>query len=234
MEPRKREGKVEDSHKYNNHNRTLTSLPQPLCIRVQQFHQIQVTVHTERMKSATSTIVSVAAVAAAAMPLASSFIVTQTPSRTVSAATSLAAKGFSNEDTNVSKKDDKSQGQIKREQQSSKYDELTQTGGQEYAIYVRQFGSDDESWLPCGSIAVPRGAQVSDAIFANTEGLQQSIVRQYPKLKGFEAEFEYGFNLKVYRDDPIEIAVNQSKPSGLSIGNWISNLLSPIDNSKMN
>jgi Family of unknown function (DUF6523) len=101
-------------------------------------------------------------------------------------------------------------------------------------IFVRQFGSDDKSWLPCGSIAVPRAAQVSNAIFANVDALVSSITRAYPKLKGYETEFEYGFNLKIYPDDPIEVARNDNKPKpGISIGNWISNLLSPIDASKV-
>ena len=46
-----------------------------------------------------------------------------------------------------------------------------------------------------------------------------------------EMEFEYGYNLKIYPDDPIQVA-NKSlggKSSGPSIGNWISNLLSPVD-----
>jgi hypothetical protein len=49
---------------------------------------------------------------------------------------------------------------------------------------VRQFGSDDQSWLPVGSVAVPRGAQVSDAVFANEDGLRKAIVRTYDKLRG--------------------------------------------------
>lgn len=98
---------------------------------------------------------------------------------------------------------------------------------------MRQFGSDDQSWLPCGSIAVPRNAQVSDALFANEANLKTSITRSYQRLKGFEEEFEFGFNLKVYPDDPIDVCVKGTpKQSGLSIGNWISTLLSPIDASK--
>jgi hypothetical protein len=116
--------------------------------------------------------------------------------------------------------------------QSSKYDEIASSGGQQYNVYVRQFGSDDTSWLPCGSIAVPRGAQVSDAVFANEEGLKSAIVRTYPKLKGFEGEFEFGFNLKIYPDDPIDVAVKGSTGSKKEgFGNWISTLLSPIDTS---
>ena len=79
----------------------------------------------------------------------------------------------------------------------NKYDEIAAKGGQEYSIFVRQFGGEDKSWLPCGSVAVPRSAQVSDAIFANEDALKSSITRTFPKLKGFEAEFEYGYNLKV-------------------------------------
>lgn len=144
--------------------------------------------------------------------------------------TLAAAKGFGQKPTPKVK----SEGQVKREQERSKYDEISATGGQEYNVFVRQFGSDDKSWLPCGAIAVPRAAQVSDAIFANEEALKSAIVRTYPKLVGFEAEFEFGFNLRVYPDDPIEVASkNGPRPQGLSIGNWISTLLSPVDASKV-
>ena len=129
---------------------------------------------------------------------------------------------------------EKTPGQIQRETQSKKYDEISATGGQEYNIFVRQFGSDDGSWFPCGAIAVPRAAQVSDAIFANDDALKIAIVRTYPKLKGFEQEFEFGYNLKIYPDDPVEVATKTGvRPSGFSFGNWINTLLSPIDASKV-
>ena len=139
------------------------------------------------------------------------------------------AKGFGEKP----KKPTKSSGQVDREQKADKYDEIAAQGGQEYRIFVRQFGSDDKSWFPTGSIAVPRGAQVSDAIFANEEGLKASIVKMYLKLTGQEQEFEFGYNLKVYPDDPIEVAFKGGvkKAVGPSIGNWISNVLSPVDNS---
>ena len=45
-----------------------------------------------------------------------------------------------------------------------------------------------------------------------------------------EMEFEYGYNLKVYPDDPIEVAMKGGgQSSGPSFGNWMSNLLSPVD-----
>jgi hypothetical protein len=142
-----------------------------------------------------------------------------------------AAKGFGSKPA----KKEKSAGAAQREQESSRYDEISKAGGQEYSIFVRQFGSDDKSWLPCGSIAVPRGAQVNAAIYANEEALRKAIVRTFPKLKGCEEEFEYGYNLKVYPDDPIEVAVKSSskKSSGWSVTNWVNTLLSPIDASKV-
>ena len=150
-----------------------------------------------------------------------------------STTTLCLAKGFG--EKKQTEKREKSEGQIKRESESSKYDEIANTGGQQYNIFVRQFGSDDSSWLPTGSIAVPRGAQVADAIYANEDGLKTAIVRTYPKLRGFEDEFEFGFNLKVYPDDPVEVAMKggMKRESGLSVGNWISTLLSPMDTSQV-
>ena len=167
--------------------------------------------------------------------LAAAFSVNQPTTQTRSTTTSQLsmAKGF--DDKAKPQKREKSAAQIQREKKSTQYDEIAGQGGQEYSIYVRQFGGEDESWLPCGAIAVPRGAQVSVALFANAEALKTAIVRQYPKLAGYEQEFEFGYNLKIYPDDPVEVAVKGNGPdAGMSIGNWISNLLSPVDASKMN
>jgi len=143
------------------------------------------------------------------------------------------AKGFGAEEKKPAPRV-KSDGQKKRDTESSKYDEISGTGGQEYSIFVRQFGSEDDSWLPCGAIAVPRGAQVADAIYANTDALKKAITRTYVKLNGMEDEFEFGFNLKLYPDEPVEVAQRGSgKSTGPSLGNWVSNLLSPIDSSSV-
>ncbi|GKY92250.1 hypothetical protein MPSEU_000196200 [Mayamaea pseudoterrestris] len=146
---------------------------------------------------------------------------------------SSTPKGFGSSKT----RREKSDGQIKREKESSKYDEIASQGGQEYNVWVRQFGSGgeagDKGWMPCGAIAVPRAAQVSDAIFANEQGLKAAISRVYPQLKGDEF-LEFGYNLKIYPDDPVETAKkNGPRPSGISVGNWINTLLSPIDASKV-
>jgi hypothetical protein len=145
--------------------------------------------------------------------------------------TKLYVKGFGKQPDPAEAKKPPSAASIERKQAVARYDEIAAQGGQEYRIYVRQFGGADDSWLPCGSIAVPRTAQVSNAIKANVDNLKTSIVRTYSKLAGQEAEFEFGYNLKIYPDDPVEVAnLNARLPSqGFSIGNWISTLLSPVD-----
>jgi hypothetical protein len=177
------------------------------------------------------TVLRISALAAAlVMSTTNAFTVPSTSNTISQSSTQLYAKGFGPPPPEPKKK---SAGQVDREQKASKYDEIAATGGQEYRIFVRQFGSDDKSWLPTGSIAVPRGSQVSDAIFSNEEGLRTAIVRAYPALKGNEIEFEYGYNLKVYPDDPVQVAMKGQGgvSSGPSVGNWISNLLSPVDTS---
>ncbi|KAL3928663.1 MAG: hypothetical protein SGARI_004969 [Bacillariaceae sp.] len=128
------------------------------------------------------------------------------------------AKGFGKEEAKPQKV--QTEGAKTRADAGDRYDSIAAAG-------------DDESWFPCGSIAVKRGEQVSNAIFGNELALQEAIVRTYPKLKGFEAEFEYGYNMKIYPDEPVEIAVKGNASSGPSIGNWMSNLLSPVDASQV-
>jgi hypothetical protein len=170
---------------------------------------------------------TIAVIASALPALASSFVVQ--PQR--SSSSSLMAKGFGKEDSQAPR--EKSAGQQERERAGSKYDEIAGSGGQEYSIFVRQFGSADDSWLPCGSIAVARGDQVSNAIFSNEEQLKSAIIRTFPKLKGMETEFEYGYNMKIYPDEPVEVATKRTGTDGPSIGNWFSNLLSPLDASNV-
>jgi len=49
----------------------------------------------------------------------------------------MAPKGFGEK----KEKRQKSDGEADREKKSNKYDEISATGGQEYNIFVRQFGS---------------------------------------------------------------------------------------------
>ncbi len=145
--------------------------------------------------------------------------------------TSLFAKGFG---ASPPTPRPKSAGQERRESEASRYDDISSSGGQEYNIFCREFGSSETSWLPCGSIAVPRGEQVAKAIYSNEDGVKAGVLRLFPMFKGKEDEIEFGFNLKVYPDDPIEMAV---KPGGEmkgglgGIGKWIGEVLNPVDTS---
>jgi Family of unknown function (DUF6523) len=163
---------------------------------------------------------------------------TATITTTTSALSSTSPKkgfGSDKEIDKVKEVKPKTAGAQKRDEGSKKYDEIAALGGQEYRIFVRQFGSSDQSWLPCGLIAVPRGAQVSAAIYGNVMELQKAIVRTYPKLKDMEIEFEYGYNLKIYPDDPIEVAKNTGPTNDniFTFGGWMKSLLSPMDTSKV-
>eukprot|EP00549_Striatella_unipunctata_P025540 CAMPEP_0118702962 /NCGR_PEP_ID=MMETSP0800-20121206/18239_1 /TAXON_ID=210618 ORGANISM="Striatella unipunctata, Strain CCMP2910" /NCGR_SAMPLE_ID=MMETSP0800 /ASSEMBLY_ACC=CAM_ASM_000638 /LENGTH=154 /DNA_ID=CAMNT_0006604335 /DNA_START=158 /DNA_END=622 /DNA_ORIENTATION=+ len=152
------------------------------------------------------------------------------------------AKGFDTPDSSSNKKQQQQQKkkaaspmELEQQAQANKYSKIASSGGQEYSIFVRLFGQEEEQWLPCGSVAVPRGKQVSDAIFANRENMEIAIVRSFPQLDGLEREFEYGYQLSIFPDDPIEIANKRKNANddGFSIGGWISNLLSPIDDSNV-
>ena len=146
---------------------------------------------------------------------------------------SLVSAGFSKGEDKAEKP--MTAGAQERKKLADKYDDLTAAGGQEYRVFVRQFGETDaEAWFPCGAVVVPRGAQVADAIYANEERLKESITRQFKNLKGKEQEMEFGFNLKVYPDDPVEVAVkdNTNRVDKLNPLNWLSTLLSPVDTSK--
>ncbi len=145
------------------------------------------------MKSVTKITALAVVVASHAATIAQAFVAPSSPSSAAVAFSSSSAsssssilplaatKGFGAPPPEPRKK---SSGAVDRETKASKYDEIAGAGGQEYRVFVRQFGSDDQSWLPVGSVAVPRGAQVSDAVFANEDGLRKAIVRTYDKLKG--------------------------------------------------
>ena len=71
---------------------------------------------------------------------------------------------------------------------------------------------------------------MSNTIYANETDLKTATVRTYPILRGFERAFEYGFNLKLYPDDPVEVAVKgKETEAGLSNRNRILILLSQVD-----
>jgi Family of unknown function (DUF6523) len=82
----------------------------------------------------------------------------------------------------------------------------------DFEIYIRIQGK--KNWYPVGVIAVKRSNQINQAIEANRQELLQGAFRLYPVLRKNQQQLEYGYRLKEYRDEPIQLAV----PSAQKIG----------------
>ena len=84
----------------------------------------------------------------------------------------------------------------------------------EFNIFVRI--KDKKNWFPIGSLAVNRSNQISRAIFQQEAELLQGAFRLFPILRKSQNNLEYGYRLKDYPDEPIQVAVRpapgQSNP----------------------
>lgn len=86
---------------------------------------------------------------------------------------------------------------------AQQYDKMKSDGLPEYEIYLRIQGK--QNWYPVGVISVKRSSQINQAIFANQEELLQGGFRLYPTLKKHQ-QLEYGYRLKAFKDEPIQLA----------------------------
>jgi hypothetical protein len=98
----------------------------------------------------------------------------------------------------------------KRTVASRKYDEMKKSGLPEFNIYVRIKGQGN--WLPAGSMTVNRSNQINHALFQQEEELLKSVFRLFPKLRKHQNNLEYGYRLKEFKDEPIQLAV-RPKPT---------------------
>lgn len=113
----------------------------------------------------------------------------------------MSAKGFG--PPKAEKKPAQTSG--RRAAAAKQLETMKSKGLPEYEVYLRVRGS--QAWLPVGAVAVKRSNQISAAIFANEEELQKGAFRLFPRLKKQQTlGFEYGYRLKEYRDEPIELA----------------------------
>jgi hypothetical protein len=110
-----------------------------------------------------------------------------------------------------------STGAKQRAEASQQYDEMKDSGMPEYEVFIRT--QMNKQWLAVGAIACKRSDQIHAAIYANEEALLKGAFHRMPILKKNRAklEFEYGFRLKDYKDEPIEVAVRppDKKPNPL-------------------
>ncbi|GAB4226652.1 MAG: DUF6523 family protein [Elainellaceae cyanobacterium] len=96
----------------------------------------------------------------------------------------------------------------KRSQERTKaaqaYEKMQAGGALDYEAYIRVQGK--KQWYPVGVIAVKRSNQINRAIFDSQEQLLQGAFRLYPILRKHQHQLEYGYRLKQYKDEPIQLA----------------------------
>ena len=91
-----------------------------------------------------------------------------------------------------------------REQAAKQLDKMRTEGIPEFEVYIRI--KDKKPWFPVGAIAVKRSSQINQAIYANQTELLQGAFRLFPVLRKNQANLEYGYRLKEYKDEPIQLA----------------------------
>jgi Family of unknown function (DUF6523) len=92
----------------------------------------------------------------------------------------------------------------RREAAAQRFDDMKTKGMPEFAIFARI--RDQKPWFPIGSLAVNRTSKINEAIFQNEDDLQQGAFRLFPRLRKQQANLEYGYRLKEFKDDPIQLA----------------------------
>ncbi len=125
----------------------------------------------------------------------------------------MANAGFGKK---VHKEKKASTGAAKRESASKQFDEFKSKGSPEYEIYIRI--QNQKQWFPVGAIAVKRSNQICAAIYDNEEELQKGAFRLFPILKKNQDKLEYGYRLKEFKDEPIELAIRPQPQNGVQKG----------------
>ena len=91
-----------------------------------------------------------------------------------------------------------------RAKAAKQYDQLKTTGTPDFEVYIRIQGK--KTWYPVGAIAVKRSNQINQAIFGSQKELLEGAFRLYPVLRKQQQHLEYGYRLKEYKDEPIQLA----------------------------
>ncbi len=114
----------------------------------------------------------------------------------------MTTRGFGKVET---PKKPASKNATKRAEASKQYDKMKAEGVPEFTIFMRIQGK--KQWFPVGAIAVKRSSQVNMAIYDNEQQLREAAFRLFPILRKNQANLEYGYRLKEYNDEPIQVAV---------------------------
>lgn len=100
----------------------------------------------------------------------------------------------------------------KRAKASKQYDKMKSDGLPEFNIFIRV--KDKKNWFPVGSLAVSRTEKIHQAIFDQEAELLQGAFRLFPILRKNQNQLEYGYRLKQYPDEPIQVAVRPQPGTG--------------------
>ncbi|MEL6326895.1 MAG: HHL1-like protein [Cyanobacteria bacterium J06626_23] len=92
-----------------------------------------------------------------------------------------------------------------RAKASKQMDQMRADGLPEYEVYIRIQAK--EQWYPVGVIAVQSSRQINQAIYGSQEDLLQGAFRIYPVLRKNKDRLEYGYRLKEFKDEEIQVAV---------------------------
>lgn len=92
-----------------------------------------------------------------------------------------------------------------RAKASQELDRMRADGIPEFEVYIRIQGK--KGWYPVGAIAVKRSSQIDEAIFGSQADLLQGAFRLHPVLRKHQQQLEYGYRLKEFKDEPIQLAV---------------------------
>lgn len=91
-----------------------------------------------------------------------------------------------------------------RNKAASQLDKMRADGTPEFEVYARIQGK--KQWYPIGVVAVQRSSQINRAIYDSEDQLLQGAVRLYPVLRKYQGQLDYGYRLKEFKDEPIELA----------------------------
>lgn len=114
----------------------------------------------------------------------------------------------------------------KRQNASKQYDKMKTEGVPEFNIYMRIQGK--KQWYPVGSIAVKRSSQINMAIYDSEKDLREGAFRLFPILRKNQANLEYGYRVKEYSDEPIQVAVKPEQAVANAVQSAIANVTNRV------
>lgn len=94
---------------------------------------------------------------------------------------------------------------VERRKAETQYERMKSDGTPDFEIYIRIRGK--KQWYPVGVVAVKRSSQINHAIFDSQDQLLQGAFRLFPILRKNQHQLEYGYRLKEFKDEPIQVAV---------------------------